>query len=337
MALVPPAFWFQDDRTTPAYLLSPLEAIWQTVHRRRWRETTPTDCGLPVICIGNVTLGGAGKTPVALDLAKAMNKAGKPFQFLTKGYGGSEEGPRVVDPTLHGPSEVGDEPLLLAQEAQTWVAKDRVAGALTAKAAGAKCLVLDDGFQDPSLVKTTSILVLDAFIGVGNGRVCPAGPLREPFKNALKRTDIVVVLGPYEGRKAYIQTSLKIALHRLPKPVLRAQMVGHLPPNLKRGARCLAFAGIGRPEKFFQTAETCGLILEERRSFPDHHPFTRAEILGMVDRANQLGLSMVTTEKDHVRLPDDLKPHVHRLELSLRWRDGVSPYDLIFKQDHNVA
>ena len=327
MVLSPPAFWFQESPSLTARLLAPLEAVWRGMAARRQRRTKPYNVDIPVICIGNVTLGGAGKTPVALDLAAEIRAAGNTVHFLSRGYGGRLKGPVAVDVIRHTAEHVGDEPLLLAQTAPTWVSADRVAGAEAARTAGADHIVMDDGFQNPSLEKSASILVLDGGVGVGNGRVFPAGPLREAFEDALARASVIAVLGDETAPLPSFDD----------RPVARARLVGALPEGLPPGTPCLAFAGIGRPTKFFDTVRSCGLDLRATRAFSDHHAFSPVELESLTRKADQDGLTLVTTAKDHVRLPTALRDRVHKVELRLDWVDGVSPFSLLFGEGHNVV
>lgn len=331
MRLVPPDFWFQRTPSIASRMLAPLEALWRGASARRQRRTTPIECGVPVLCIGNVTLGGAGKTPVALHMVTALKQDGIAVHVLSRGYGGRLSGPIAVDPDRHTAYDVGDEPLLLSRLAPTWVSADRVAGARAARSAGAMHIVMDDGFQNPKLAKSLSILVIDAEVGIGNGRVFPAGPLREPFDAAVARADAVVVLHSSKTTQPAPLPPMD------PIPVLRADLIGRLPADLSPGKECFAFAGIGRPEKFFETARQSGLKVKKTKAFPDHHPFSRAEIDDMIQKAQSEDLALVTTAKDCVRLPPEYSKDVHVLDLDLHWHKGLSPYTLLRKEGENAA
>jgi tetraacyldisaccharide 4'-kinase len=295
-----PAFWWRPTGAAAA-LLSPLAAIYGAV--AGWRMARPgRNAGIPVVCVGNLTVGGAGKTPTAIALAQILSVAGRRPFLLSRGYGGALAGPVQVDPARHTALDVGDEPLLLARTAPTIVSRDRVAGAAAARSAGAGVIVMDDGFQNPSLRKDLSIVVVDAGRGVGNGRVCPAGPLRAPLHRQLAHAQAVLVIGA--GRQA--------------EPVAAARALplfhGRLEPDAQtldtlRGRRVLAFAGIGDPQKFFTTLGEAGVDVGARLSFPDHHRYLRSEALDLIARAERDSLVLVTTEKDRVRLSgqDDLK------------------------------
>ena len=296
-----PEFWRRDGALPR--LLSPLSLLWTACGRARFALARPYRAPVPVVCVGNIVAGGAGKTPVALDLARRLGA-----HVVTRGYGGRLRGPvRVAD---HDYREVGDEPLLLARIAPTWVARDRAAGIRAAVAAGARAVVLDDGFQNPTFAKDLSLLVVD---GLGNGRVIPAGPLREPLADALARAEALVLM------------SGQIAA---PCPVLRARLEP-LNPDDFAGRKVVAFAGIGRPEKFFATLELCGATLIETHAFPDHHPYAEAELLPLVRAAEAAGALLATTSKDAVRLPPTLRGAIRILEVRVAWEDEAALASLL--------
>jgi tetraacyldisaccharide 4'-kinase len=295
-----PAFWWRDAGLA-AGVLAPLAALYGTVAARRltregWRA------GVPVVCVGNPTVGGAGKTPLALAVVRMLQDAARAPVLLSRGYGGTLSGPVQVDPARQSARDVGDEPLLLARAAPTIVARDRVAGARAARDANANVIVMDDGLQNPSLVKDFSILVVDARRGIGNGKVIPAGPLRAPIAAQLARTDALVVVGQSaEGQAAFSQAAFsQPGVHT---PIFRASLVpdGGFIATLV-GQRVLAFAGIGDPDKFFATLRNCGIALAATRSFADHHRYTAAEAQALCEHAEREGLTLVTTEKDLARL-----------------------------------
>lgn len=294
-----PLFWWRDAGVASA-LLAPLAAAYGAVAglrlRRRGRRA-----GVPVICIGNPTVGGAGKTPTALAVARILAAAGERPAFLSRGYGGTLAGPRQVDPVRHRAGEVGDEPLLLARIAPTVVGRDRVEGAGLGVAAGASVIVMDDGFQNPSLVKDAAVLVVDGRRGIGNGRVIPAGPLRAPLAGQLARVHALVVVG---GSPRVAGVLAEARARNI--PVLEARLQPDAGVIAALGnARVLAFAGIGDPAKFFATLADAGIAVSATRSFPDHHRYTRAEAQALCDDADRAGLALVTTEKDLVRLAGD--------------------------------
>lgn len=307
-----PDFWADPDSLTPK-LLAPLSYIYASAGRLRQMTTVPKRAGIPVICVGNLVAGGAGKTPVALSLAARSEDLRGPVHILTRGYGGSEHGPLRVEPAQHDFRRVGDEALLLAERAPTWVARDRVAGARAAQAAGARLLIMDDGFQNPSLHKDISLLVIDGDFGLGNGRVIPAGPLREPACDGLSRADAVVLIGP---------DRTGIAARAAGRPILRARLVP-TPASAARiaGRRVLAFAGIGRPEKFFTSLRDLDCEIVAKRPFADHHPYSRAEFETLLADAARLDALPVTTAKDAARLPADLRRPIVVLEVAIAWDD----------------
>jgi tetraacyldisaccharide 4'-kinase len=291
-----PSFWWQEPGTAVA-LLAPVASIYGAVAAARLRQTGER-AGVPVLCVGNPTVGGSGKTPTALALARLLIDAGERPFLLSRGYGGRLAGPVRVDPQHHRADDVGDEPLLLARGAPTVIARDRVAGARLARSAGAGVIVLDDGFQNPSLGKDLSILVIDGRRGIGNGRVFPAGPLRAPIPAQFDRAQVVLMIGdgPAGAVAARDAEARGLTVFR-----------GRLVPDAASvaaltGSRVLAFAGIGDPEKFFATLSAAGVDVAIARGFPDHHPFTGAQAAALVAEADRAGLSLVTTEKDFVRI-----------------------------------
>src|SRR4051794_12467583 len=266
-----PAFWWRTAGRAAA-LLAAASAVYAAVAVRRMRQVGRR-AGIPVLCVGNFTVGGAGKTPTALALAKILlNEGERPF-FLTRGYGGRLSGPVPVDATLHRARDVGDEPLLLAAVAPTIVAHDRIAGATMARAAGASLIVMDDGFQNPALHKDASLVVIDSRRGIGNGRVFPAGPLRAPLELQLQSTDAILLVGDGD-----LPVELSAETERRKIPVFR----GRFDPDRGTvagltGEDVLAFAGIGDPDKFFATLEGSGIQVAARQGFPDHHRYTPAD------------------------------------------------------------
>jgi len=316
-----PEFWAKDG-ALPC-LLSPLGRLYDMGVGRRLASRPGVDCGLPVICVGNLVLGGAGKTPTAMALAERVKRLNRVPHILSKGYGGRAGAPTMVDPHRHSAAEVGDEPLLLARIAPVWVGRDRVELARAAMTAGADCLILDDGFQDPGLRKTATLLVFDGTYGIGNGRVVPAGPLRETPARGLARADACLIIGPD-------QTGLAAGL-LAGRTRFTGQLVARPGPELL-SAPLLAFAGIGRPEKFFTSLEEIGAILVGRRTFPDHHPYTEAQLQALAQDAERLGARLVTTEKDIMRLSGIWRERVAVLPVALqfddeggidRWLNGV--------------
>ncbi len=290
-----PGFWWGKPGVT-SFLLSPVALIYGVIAERRMTQDGAR-VGIPVICVGNPTVGGAGKTPTAIAIARMLLAAGEKPMFLTRGYGGRLAGPVMVE-AGHTALHVGDEPLLLARVAPTVKAEDRVAGARFAREQGASVIVMDDGFQNPSLAKDLSLLVVDAR-GVGNGLVLPAGPLRAPLAPQIDRAQALLVVG--DGAPAVEQMARQKGV-----PIFHAR----LEPDADAiaalaGRRFLAFAGIGSPEKFFATLAAAGIDAPVRRSFGDHHRYTAAEARALMRDADRQGLGLLTTEKDLARLQDD--------------------------------
>ena len=314
-----PAFWAAGSGGLALRSLAPLGCLYGAAVRFRLRRSRPERVGVPVICIGNIVVGGAGKTPTALAVASELLRSGVRPHFLTRGYGGREAGPLHVDLKRHTARQVGDEALLLANAAPTWVARDRLAGARMAEANGADCIVMDDGFQNPSLYKDLSVIVVDRGYGFGNGRLLPAGPLREPVGEALVRAQAFVVIGTsIAGGNG---TGLDGAVLPDGLPVLQASFVPLPTQRSVAGDRVAAFAGIGRPEKFFETLRESGADLVFTRSFADHHPYQPVEIMEMVEVAAELGARLLTTEKDFMRLDADARAMVEAYRVMLAFED----------------
>ncbi len=307
-----PEFW-QPGRRAP-WALAPLAALFATAGRLRELGARPWSAPVPVICVGNLVAGGAGKTPTAIALARRLQARGLEVAFLSRGYGGRLKGPVMVDPARHGAREVGDEPLLLAAVATTWVARERKDGARAAIAEGADVVVMDDGLQNLTLVKDLALAVVDGGFGFGNGAVIPAGPLRETLARGLARAHALVLVGADEcGVRALVGKHL---------PILGARLVPDEAGRRLAGARVVAFAGIGRPEKFFRTLEELGAQLVERRAFDDHHVYTSDEAMRIVEAAAQAGARAVTTAKDFVRLPEAARVLVTTLGVELVFDDA---------------
>jgi tetraacyldisaccharide 4'-kinase len=294
-----PAFWWREAGLA-AGLLAPFAAAYGAVASARLAQRGAR-AAVPVVCIGNPTLGGAGKTPLALTLTRLLAQAGDRPALLSRGYGGRLEGPLQVDPARHRAADVGDEPLLLARVAPTFVARDRVVGAQAAVAAGAGIIVMDDGFQNPSLQKSFSVLVVDGRRGLGNGRVVPAGPLRAPFAAQLARADALVVVETSNAGAGVV-----VAARDGGVPVFYAELAPDAAAVAAlAGVRVLAFAGIGDPQKLFETLARAGTEVAATRGFPDHHRYTPAEARMLCAQAERAALTLVTTEKDLVRMQGD--------------------------------
>jgi tetraacyldisaccharide 4'-kinase len=318
-----PSFWWRKAGFA-AIALAPVGAVYGAVAALRMAMRGQS-AGVPVICIGNLTLGGAGKTPTALAVGRSLINAGRRVVFLSRGYGGTSPGPLRVDAAHHSAAEVGDEPLLLAQLAPTIVSEDRIAGAEMARAAGASVIVMDDGFQNPSLAKNLSIVVVDGRRGIGNGRVFPAGPLRAPLRSQMRHAHALLILGaPSPHCDAAIAEAQARGI-----PIFQGALEAEADAvSALLGQRVLAFAGIGDPEKFFATVAEAGISAPVTQGFPDHHRFTQAEANALLERAARENLVLVTTEKDLVRIARD--PEVAALAKVVR----ALPATLQFDDEH---
>ena len=300
-----PSFW--DAEKVPFYILffiGPLSLLYRAVFWLRHKlYNNHLKSSIPVICVGNVTMGGTGKTPTAIALYSLIHKKHPEIciHFVTRGYGGKRQGPLMVDLKKSTFLEVGDEALLLAQHAPTWVARNRLKGVQAAAKEGANLVILDDGLQNASVPKDFSLIVFDGKKGLGNGHIFPLGPLRESFASASKKADFFVVVG--SGEKPLLQR-LKTIRKGIVETFLEPLKVDK---SKLKGKAIFAFAGIGYPEKFFCTLQKMGLSLISQKAFPDHYPYTEREIQSLVREAEERGAFCVTTEKDKVRIP--LKYH----------------------------
>ena len=315
----PPKFWSNPPQN-PGFMaraLGPMGTLAARATARRVARQSEYQADVPVICVGNINLGGTGKTPTVIALVQHYAQLGIRAFVISRGYGGSVRAATEVDPARMSAAMVGDEPLLIAAFTRIWVCPDRVEAARLAQEAGAAVIIMDDGHQNPTLHKDFSIIVVDAEVGFGNGCVAPAGPLREPVETGLARADLVVIIGPRDAQAKVRQDWP--ALGTLPNKN------AHLAPLEMgmdwQGHRVLAFAGIGRPAKFFATLRGLGAELVQTISLDDHQPLTNALLLRMRKEAELKGAQLVTTEKDAVRLPPSMRAEVLTLPVRLTFDD----------------
>lgn len=292
-----PFWWHGTGGSLITALLQPVALVWRLVDWARQAAVKPYKSKLPVICVGNFTAGGAGKTPTALAIAELLLAAGEKPAFLTRGYGGSVSGPHLVDASTDTSRNVGDEALLLAKAAPVIVSADRAKGARMAESLDCSVIVMDDGFQNPALTKDFSLIVVDQARGLGNGSVIPAGPLRASLASQLARTDAVLLVGDGEAGDDVAAGARQRQL-----PLFTASLAPAGKTDWLRKQRLIAFTGIAHPDKFFRTLEEAGAALEERIEFPDHHEFSNSDATRLLAAADQANSSLVTTQKDWVRL-----------------------------------
>ena len=305
-----PTFW-----TSPSFisqLLAPLGKLYALATSLRIKFGHTQKVNRPVICIGNITAGGTGKTPVAVSFAKLLQQMGKNPFFVSRGYGGKLKG-IMVDKTRHTAAEVGDEPLLLARQAPVIVNPDRFAGAQKALQSGAEIILMDDGFQNPGLHKDLSFLVFDGNIGIGNGLCIPAGPLRESLASGLKRAQAIIILG--EDRH-------NLAAKIKDFPLFKGRVVAKKPEI--NNNEIIAFAGIGRPEKFYTSLRELGFKLLKTVDFPDHHQYTMTELKKLINEAQKKDAVLFTTAKDFVKIPPQIQKYFHVLEIEIMWENEDS-------------
>ncbi|MDA9467685.1 tetraacyldisaccharide 4'-kinase [Bradyrhizobium sp. CCBAU 53415] len=309
-----PAFWYRP-RSPLSHVLRPLGALYGAI--TAWRMLrNGVDAGIPVICVGNYHVGGAGKTPTVLALTKLLRELGETPVVLSRGYGGRLKGPVMVDRARHTAADIGDEPLMMARDVPVAVARDRLDGVALAKSQGATVILMDDGFQNPRVLKDASLIVIDSERGLGNGQVFPAGPLRAPLQAQIARTDALVLIG--DGRAA---NDVAAELAKRDKPELRARLKP-VAASLAQlfGKRVFAFAGIGDPERFFRSLRASGIEVARTRAFADHHMFSQDELAALAAESEREQLTLVTTEKDLARLrggagvPDGIVPFAVELE-----------------------
>ncbi len=302
-----PTFW--NKRNLQAWLLFPLGCLYASVTSLRMKLNKPYKASVPVICIGNLTAGGSGKTPTAISIAKILQEQNKNPFFISRGYGGTLQDV-IVNKDIHSASEVGDEPLLLARQAGVVVNHKRDEAARKAIEEGADIIIMDDGLQNPLLYKDKSIVVVDGAAGLGNGLPIPSGPMREFFSVGIKRVDAIVMLG---------DDVHQIAAKAPQLPVFKGKVVPVKPQT--KDTKVVAFAGIGRPDKFYQSLQECDLEVVKTYSFPDHHFYTNDELQQIIKEAEFLQADIYTTAKDMVKIPYKLQPKFKVLDITIDWED----------------
>ena len=310
-----PAFW--DKNGIKPKLLAPAACVYSLVTQQRMKNIGYKS-KLPVICVGNLVAGGAGKTPTAIKLGKMIQTSGKKINFLASGYNGKIN--IVAKVVENDPHKYGDEAVVLSAVAPTWIGKDRAEAAQLAEMDGAEVLVLDDGYQNPTLQKDFSVVVVDAEYGFGNGKVIPAGPLRETVEDGLARADAILIIG--DGKPSLPKTKI---------PIFKAKVEISFPEVLKE-ERIVPFCGLARPEKFFNSLKKAGLDLADEISFPDHHPYLESDIKAVLGIASKFGAVVVTTEKDFVKLPQKIKMLVHIVKMDLVIENEDKLKTLMFKK-----
>ena len=321
-----PRFWDRDvdpksreGAPLTRLLLTPLAAIYAGVTARRIRNADPVEIGIPVICVGNLTAGGSGKSPIVAAIRQHLseNFGGFRVASLSRGYGGKLKGPLRVDPEGHTASEVGDEALMLAQTAEAWIGADRGVAGQAMEEDRIDVIIMDDGFQNPGLAKSLSIVVVDATAGFGNGHVIPKGPLREPVKDGLARADAVILMGSGEP---------PAELANFDGPILRASIQ---PVSTPLHGAYVAFAGIGRPEKFFDTLKACGTPLLDAVPFADHHAYSDRDLKYLAALAADYNARLITTEKDFVRLSPTQRAEIETLPVMARFEKTADLAELL--------
>ena len=313
-----PKHWRTNNLTS--FLLSPIGLIYGGITSLRMRINKGFKASVPVICVGNLTAGGVGKTPICIALAELLKKQGKNPFFISRGYGGKLSGV-LVNLKSHSPQEVGDEPLMLARVAPTVVCSDRGKAAQIALKNGADILIMDDGFQNPTLYKDISFLVFNGELGIGNGKIIPAGPMREGLKSGLKRADGVIFIG---------QDKFSL-LKQIDKPVFHVDIKEQQPEH--QNMKVIAFAGIGYPQKFYHSLQKCGLTVANSYDFPDHHFYTKDELKALIKKGKKKNLPIYTTLKDFVKIPTDMQKNFNVLNIKAEF-EHINKISEFFKERH---
>ena len=293
-------------------LLTPLSMAYLWGLRRKLAAASPETAPVPVICIGNLTAGGAGKTPVTEAIRNRINAAGARAASLSRGHGGAERGPLKVDLTRHASRDVGDEPLLLAQSGEAWIGRERPDAARAMAEDGVQAIIMDDGHQNPSLNKDLTLIVIDAGAPFGNREILPRGPLREKVPDGLARAQGVVLMGDGPVPREVTASGL---------PVLRARLV---PVAAPPPGPLVAFAGIGRPQKFFDSLAEADGQVADAVPFADHHPYSKGDLQFLRSLARDHGARLITTSKDHVRLPPDARQEIQAWPVTAVFEDTAA-------------
>lgn len=332
-----PAFWYNEGKFAGGFLpqlLSPLGTVWQQGARLRRAWVKSHTLPLKIICVGNLTVGGQGKTPVALALAEILQNMGYAPWFLSRGHGGRETGPLRVDLNHHTAREVGDEPLLLATKAPTIIARHRAMGAYEALNQGAEWVIMDDGLQNPSLRPNLSLIVVDGMMRYGNGHLVPAGPLREKIDEGYARAQALIQIGQNDALPPLALPPHLSLIQAELQPVPYGVDSGGAPNRQPaaqsyQGRRVLAFAGIGRPQKFFTSLSRAGADMVASYAFPDHYVFTENDLCRLSEMADRLRATLITTAKDHVRLTPAWRQKIDFFAVEIRFHDPERLRELI--------
>jgi len=307
-----PKFWYLKKDTILSNSLYPLSLLFRFGTKIRNLVSKKNKSPLPTICVGNIVVGGAGKTPVALKIGELLIKSGYKPHFISKGYAGLTKISTLVK-SWHSATSVGDESILLSEVAPTWVGNDRIKSSILAKNQGGDCLIMDDGFQNPSIQKDFSIIVINSEQEFGNRRVMPSGPLRESINRGLSRTNLVIVIGnPSKEIKKIVPDHI---------PIIESKFEIKKENKSFKGQKIVAFAGIAYPEKFFNSLKDQGANIIKEISYPDHHIYNENDLLSLVETANKTQSILVSTKKDYVRIPKSYRSLVNTLEGEIIFKD----------------
>ena len=315
-----PKFWYKNKDTYLSNTLYPLSLIFRLGTKIRNIISIQKSANLPIICIGNIVVGGAGKTPVALKIGKMLKKGGYNPHFVSKGYGGFEKNNTLIQ-SWHSPKSVGDESLLLSEVSPTWIGLDRNESFKLAKNKGADCIIMDDGFQNPTLQKDYSIIVINSEQGFGNKRVMPSGPLRESITRGISRTNLVITIGEInEEVKSKIPNNI---------PIIKSEFKINNEQKIFKGKKITAFAGIAFPEKFFNSLRNQGAKVIKEITYPDHHIFEENDLLSLAEIANKNQSILVTTKKDYIRIPKSYRSLVNTLDGEIEFEDEKLIFEIL--------